>query len=478
MGAKAPWRVRHDGFEALLESSMITWQREAGGQGWFACVHDLDALDPDTGACFGNTLAPSPLQDAAAAEVWDDAAFTAQRRETLHTLLEAIRRGGWLVLRPAPAAPITRQLAAAASDAAEDDDLPLALSRLVPAADAARLQRAIRGLAPTLRPLSIGLLRLGAAAPRGLARLLEACDASRAAVVVLEAAYDALPVRARMAARRLAVLRGAQPLNGSAGPFHLVSGEPEQEQLRRESLRELVDYGWLHKTGDTFSMSTVVRLFLSQRATLAEPGQIAEDHRWLAGRRRFETLGLRDKLEVHHHAIAGGDPERAKATAVCYGTDLRMLAIRASLAGRYREAAELYQTIVTYYDSEDAYAWEYLGYNLARAQRGRTMAAERLEEIEQALGRACELAPLNPLYRGRLVGFRATRGEPIKPEVDRWMARFQAGGEDAAVGYFAEPVLSGLLRNGSRQELQQVVRDWRHLLERTGRCDRFLKAEP
>ncbi|WP_426748626.1 hypothetical protein VZQ01_19395 [Myxococcus faecalis] len=61
-------------------------------------------------------------------------------------------------------------------------------------------------------------------------------------------------------------------------------------------------------------------------------------------------------------------------------------------------AADVYERCLEQVDSEDAYSWHYLGFNLDRA-------AQKRERAEEAFRKAVELDPTNPWWNGRLVTF-------------------------------------------------------------------------
>jgi len=152
-----------------------------------------------------------------------------------------------------------------------------------------------------------------------------------------------------------------------------------------------------------------------------------------------------DEIEAHYHAVAARDFDLATSTAKYYGTDLRILAYRLSVSGDYEGAAKVYRYVTENYDPTDAYSWEYYAYNLARSPNG----ALSKDAVLQAYEKAVELAKDNPLYRGRLLGYRAELGEPVDgivSEACKLIAFYQMTVGSSAVTYFAEPVLNGLGR--------------------------------
>jgi hypothetical protein len=126
-------------------------------------------------------------------------------------------------------------------------------------------------------------------------------------------------------------------------------------------------------------------------------------------------------------------------------------------------AAELFQEVVDRFDATDAYAWEYLGYNLARAND-----ASQNERILKAYERAYNLWRKNPLYHGRLLGFRGKLGMYVAPEVMRGLDRYvsEYRDESDAVSYFAETALTGLRRGGQQAQLDEILSRRRSILER------------
>ena len=139
----------------------------------------------------------------------------------------------------------------------------------------------------------------------------------------------------------------------------------------------------------------------------------------------------------------------------------------------FSEAAAVYQMIVDEFDPEDDYAWEYLGYNLARAidiriKKGGapTTPAER-ERILKAYLTAAIKARTNPLYEGRLLGFRAELGEQVRAEFNERMRWYRDTSKlkHTAMGYFAKAVLDGLLRGDRIGERDDIFHHWRSYLE-------------
>lgn len=123
-------------------------------------------------------------------------------------------------------------------------------------------------------------------------------------------------------------------------------------------------------------------------------------------------------------------------TSDLYATDLRELGIRLSAKDRWLDAARTYRAIVKL-DETDAYAWEYLGYNLARAD-----SDKHAGEILSAYTNAHACAEGNPLFHGRLLGFRGRQGMEIDAEFTQGLLTYRWRGQDR----FAYEVLGALLR--------------------------------
>jgi hypothetical protein len=184
----------------------------------------------------------------------------------------------------------------------------------------------------------------------------------------------------------------------------------------------------------------------------------------------IDARPMDEQLEIHHHAVRAGDAVLAQRTALFYGTELRGLATQIGLEAKrehnrakHTKAADLFAHIVRSFDRTDAYAWEYHGYNLAL-----TGDPSHRAEILDAYQRAHELWRGNPLYHGRLLGFRGQLGEDVAAEVVRWLDRYveQFGDEHDAVSYFAEPTLKGLRRGEQHAQLTRIVGSRRSILER------------
>lgn len=449
------WKTRLDALSYLLEHAPPPEGRKYG-----ALLVDIDALDT-------RTKRPD--------ELWDDRDFCRQRGELLEVVLDAVGEGGWLVVRTNPSSESLQRL-----DSVRDlGFIETEEATLGPDEAETALGAPPGALSPECRPLLAWIVRTGTLPVRDIGRLLEAGEAGGFEKDILGVAYEAIPSHARKAAKRLAALRGFQPKNGMLGPFHLlddaVPGEVELAAdaalrlgastlpMEARAVRCLTECGFLQpgpaRGGHpTLRMPRAVRAHLLPLAKLWDPDLIEGQHRvW--GAASIDDLALDEQLETHFHAVQGGNLEDSLRTARYYVTDLRALAFRLSHEERHAEAAEVYRTIVRDFDPEDAYAWEYLAFNLAFANGQAPLSGERAEEIRRAYVTACELDPKNPLYQGRLLGLRAQLGEDVRIEFHRGMKRYLAkhGEHSKAISYFAEPVMRGMLRGSGRATLRGTI---------------------
>src|SRR5690606_11412172 len=137
---------------------------------------------------------------------------------------------------------------------------------------------------------------------------------------------------------------------------------------------------------------------------------------------------------------------------------------------KYAEASEVYERIIGV-DPQDAYAHEYLGYNLVRAGDDVSRCRRALE----AYKRAVELETNNPLYRGRLLGLRAMLGEHVEDEISEGINEFIDS--PIAVGWFVKPVLEGLKRGSRWEGCAELIRRWRALLEQSPKMREVLRED-
>lgn len=407
------------------------------GSGYMAVFVDPDALHPGQ----------LRLEHA-----WDDFECLQERMDLFRLLLEsAQRQGGWLFLRPAPSPERT-------SDMAHFPLLEAAPAWEVRERELPELSAARAALAPALQPLLDWLLQKKTLEPRYAAVLLHEAPRGDPSAGILGLAYDQLRPSAQETAKRLSLLRREQPLNGHLGAYALGS-KAGPHTFRQSDVEELLHAGFLQRerARGRVVMPTKVRRFLYAHAEVGMEREVEEEHRWL-GRQQVARVDVEALAELHHHAVLGGELERALETATFYGSDLRERGVWLSFHKRYREAASIFQVVVEQFDSQDAYAWEYLGFNLAQAHKRPT------EEVQQrvlgAYRRAFELAPNNPLYHGRWLGYRARFGEQVQTEVEQALRKYRSAYGTVALGWFGEQVLRGLRAGGQAAFAEQLVSQW------------------
>lgn len=420
---RSTWTARRDALREVIA------QHRPDESGWVAGVVDPDLL-------FQRDLPP--------AVAWDDRSFAKERNELFRLLAQAAEQGGWQFLRTTSSAGAGIELEGLTEQAEPTPDT----------VQNPKYSDAVATLTPAVRPICRALVERGVlTTARAAATITSAASSAEAAIIA--AAYDHLPRSAREAARRLSCLRPAQPVNGVLGPYVVVDTAAGSGQVLRGALEALRSVAFLQPSvGESaLRMPFEVRLFLQQRASWPGGGSL-DEHRWLARQLSAPAAPPEQLVEAHHHAIAAAEEDMAVETARYYGTDLRELAYSLSAARDFTAAARLYERIVTEFDEKDAYAWEYLAFNLARAKGAGATELQR-RAIEDAYQRASELAPSNPLYRGRLLGYQARLGRDVRAAVERALHLWAR--DRTALSFFGKPVLEGL-RAGRKQSLANELR--------------------
>jgi hypothetical protein len=476
VGAASGGHLREAAHTCMTPTS-ISWAQRLD-----ALSYVLEHAPPPEGHRYGAVLVDPDALDVGylqADDLWDDRDFRRQRGELLQVVLDAMADGGWLVVRPNPSSAAMRRLDGVAKLGFVETE------SAVPAPEETALGGLQKELAPECRPILSWIVRSGKLPEREVRRRFDSGGAEGFQQDILGVAYEVIPAHARKAAKRLAALRGEQLSNGMLGPFHLLDDtDPGEAELAINSVRRLdaptvplahravrilEQCGFLQPgpTRDghrTLRMPRAVREHVLPLAMLGDSDILEHQHRaWGAG--PLDHLEVDQQLEAHFHAVQGGNWEDALRTARYYATDLRALAFRFSREERYPEAADVYRKIVQEFDPEDAYAWEYLGFNLALASGRGPLPEERAVEIRNAYAKAFEHDPQNPLYHGRLLGFRAQLGEDVHTEVQRGLKRYliRYGDQSRAINYFTEPVRQAMDVNmfGSLQfsfRLESVLR--------------------
>jgi tetratricopeptide (TPR) repeat protein len=421
LAPESSWSQRHKAVKHLLD------ERRGDRATRPFLVVDLDALP-----------ASVPEQGD---ELWDDRSFLVARSSIRALLLtHACSTENVIFVRTRPERRLTNELDArgiVCADDTEDDPADIM---------------------PFTRPLARWLLDRGRISQAALGHWVRTIDEPELSQLVVEAAYESLTQEDRATLGRLAVLRGPQPINGAAGPFKLGDSAGTLA-LPRAQVEALRTAGWLQSAvgRDGFVLPNAVRKFVGLREQLTS--DLRTDHLEIAkaGFSRIDRAGVSEAIETHHHAIASGNSDLAIRTGRHFLNDLRRLAFDLSAHGEeYAKAAKLYQAILER-DSKDAYAHEYLAYNLQMMNP----EAQPTDEILDHYDTARRIERGNPLFLGRWLACRASRGENVATELKRLIRRFHPQGLDA-VSFLARTPL----RKMAPEHRDEVAREFRWLLER------------
>lgn len=446
---RSSWNERRD---ALVRLGM-----RSGGE---LDVIDVDALDVGV---------------AAGAERWADLQLREDRALFLAELVFLAARTGWRLVRPAPT-PKTSDLLRSVGAEYVTVAAPDTLSAL----DDPLLRVGLQAVAPEVRGVASWLLQGHRVDAPSLRRLLEEEGDERATQLVVGVAYDLLPRSVRETALGLAAIREEVPINGVIGPFiqrDETAIDLDARGAPRKHVSQLLACGFLQsrRLGEhrVVRMPRSVRQFLEPRAWTRSAAGAKKSHALMVQETGDEVEAV---VSRHWHAVCAGDTVAALETAAFYVSDLRILAYRLSKEEReYATAADLYQRVVDA-DDQDAYAWEYLGYNLARAAGGTRCAPSQRPRIEGALRRATELDPANPLYRGRLLGYLGRCGDDITEAFATGISEFAGRYRGPGVTWFAEPVLSELRTARAAAQLRTIREQWGEVLGRYDRLRPFLAS--
>lgn len=368
--------------------------------------------------CLESTTAPITLVDVDAlwvSEPWgegrfDDATNRVERARVFSDVLDIGAEKGWQFVRSAPLSEVSDQLerrGVSIRDTDEPTGAPINAK-----------------LAPALRPLVRWMISTGRVPEQGFRSYIAVSPDPDSTAV--EAFSDVIGPRARTALRQLSLLREEHLWNGVAGPF--VVGDGTEDSVPRDALERLVEARALHvrMTPDgtlRFLIPAALRDRVATRyAWVDEPE--ARALRGALARKLSASVSLEGRLEAHRQAVLSQDPDLSMSTATFYGADVRLVARQLSLRAKaivqrvvgdklYQQAADLYRQIVSTFDEEDAYAWQYLAFNLQRAHRARTaiparMPSETVTEVRRAYRRSCDLSDVsgfNPLFHGRRLAF-------------------------------------------------------------------------
>jgi hypothetical protein len=454
---KAGWKERLAAFKMAASISL--------GKPIF--VRDPDALVGDHWSCLGSppeeaptesdedgvSCGHSPVEDAVSDERWADHSMRTQRRELLETLLDIGARPGngeWRFLRTGRRQSVT--------EAMRDRGIPV-LSTLEDA-DPEPILVLLAELDPVVRPIARSLLADEVVEESDLRRMLQ--DTQAPEVDVIDAAIDTLRSPVRRTLRTLVCSRVGMPVNGKASPFPWRGGDAAEfpaDPVDKEHFNDLVKRNLVIRNQSSWRVPRQVRARVLPLAKALDHEGMRSIHRWLVGEMAAESP--EQLAEKHYHAVESEDIDLAVAWSKSYSADLRAIgyalsrrasAMRNGKAQRalFGQAAKVYQRLVDDFDKRDAYAWEYLAYNLARsgAEPKNTLAAYE---------KASDLDPTNPLYRGRYVGYSAELGEDIMAVFGKYLAQFRETWDESGGWYFAEPALRGI-RRAKKGDLLAAIR--------------------
>jgi hypothetical protein len=452
---RASWSDRLVHFKAVIGTAPIAVQ-----------VRDPDALVERPSR---RAVQPDDEDPEEAGELesrWMDHSMRGQRKEFLQVLLDTAcgrQSGHWTLIRTSRQSSVTEALrergvhTEPAIGAEEPDDVLVSLTELD----------------PIVRAIARSLLADGVIGASELRRMVDGVPNPEEDVI--EAAVDTLPRPARDAIRLLATNRAETTVNGTAGHFPWHEGEPAPFSVRKTDFELLSRRGLIVHRGKHWRVPRPVRAWVVPFARARDPDRMRKLHRWLAEETGTGTRAT--QAERHHHAVESEDLEFALSTVTAYAADLRALGYTISkraLGSRGPEsrrlfgaAAAVYRALVEHFDDSDAYAWEYLGFNLERSG-GDPLAVSR------AYAKACDNDPLNPLYRGRQIGHRAAHGEDVVKQFGHWLAVYREAWGEPGIRWFADPVLRGFIRARNRTALATLRELYGHLLRESERLSRLL----
>jgi hypothetical protein len=168
----------------------------------------------------------------------------------------------------------------------------------------------------------------------------------------------------------------------------------------------------------------------AMHANALEVDVVRSLHGELAKDVQFAERTVEEKIEVHHHAARAGDLTRVRETADFFGLELRALATKISVVEHdYEGAAKLFRDLVEQFDKTDAYAWEYLGFNLARADKKAKQVRKHDDEILRAYREAHTLDKKNPLYHAEPDGDERGDAHVVRERVHLHLEALHVGAE-------------------------------------------------
>ncbi len=364
--------------------------------------------------------------------------------DVLAPLEIAIARGGWTLVRT------TRERG-----------LPDGLRQL-PTENVGEM-RTLDALAPSSQTIAKALLERRFLHPDDIESICE--QVAEPDLHVIRLAYDSLSFEERAVARRLSTWRGSSHVNGSCGSF-LWGSLDDLSSVPRGPVQALWQIGLLQADRrdrpDDLVMPRRVRAYVARQAQFLAEEEVRQVHRRCAESLATIAITPELKIERYVHAVSSGDIELSLQTAEYSAAPLKVLARDLSEAKRWAEAVRIFEVVIEDFDADDAYAWEYLGYNLARWDDTDGRSGRNAARIRQAYTRAHELAPYMTLYHGRWLGYRAELGEDVEREAVASFARVSVeyGGDADKLSYLIRPVVAGLRRSGQEEAATRIEETW------------------
>lgn len=425
---RASWQTRCDALGDLFDE-LRAHDRPIG------VLVDLDAL----------AFAPTPR------DAWEDPLTPRMQMDIFHLICQSVERGGWILVRPSPTPDVSKRLAGIPIEEPSEEIRNISLA-----------------FSPETRPISNWLLAKNQLREQELLRIINTEHDPDDYITAM--GYEALPQTAREAAQQIQVLRPPCVVNGSFGPFPW-GADASKFQVDRSEVQFLCKSGFLQQassgTTTTMRMHRHARRVISRRLPLLRAGWTIDAHRWLG--EQDKGTNVERLIEAHYHAARSGHVDLALKTARFYGYELRALATALSRDQRdYKNAAMIFQHVIDHFEPTDAYAWEYLGFNLALWDVEDDRRGRHQGEVLEAYHRAYELDGNNPLYHGRWMGFRAELKQDIEIEFDRAVAKYlNAYGERGdALSRFVMPVFDGLTRSRRHRDREHLLSKWQTVFKR------------
>jgi len=375
----ASWYQRLDSLQEMLEDASRL-QSKVKNSPPLLLLENIEALEQDI------TLALKDDGDGTTSQLTPFAKARAELRKML--LTAARRRGIWV------------QTGATIPDELEDIETSRYDSH------EPWLKQLLEGVPLEVCDLMQRLIVLGLEDRVGIELIVEAGEGDLTEHLLWEN-YTTLPARARDAARQIAALRGAQPYNGKLGDLAVEAKTIQTEaKVAGSAVAQLIERGWLLSTAhQELVMPWRLRSYALKQADRWTPSE--QQMTWVALVKAGEQLELTStqEMELHHRAVEALDIEAATCYSKFYIDDLIVRGRKLSQNKDYKHAAMLFDAI-TKHHNQNAYAWEYMAFNLEHVARETGDPAHR-DKIAEGYQRAHDLTERsNPLFWARWLSWR------------------------------------------------------------------------